>query len=253
MSKTTHNPQRGQAFGLLAGSGDFPRLIARAIHDSGRPLVAVCVQNLTDPEVASLATHSEWVEIGQLNKSIQFLKTHGASQVIMAGRVPHSVLFNLRSFDFRAVKLATKLGMGNMRADRVLSVISEEFRKDGIEIVDSTLFLKSFIPSPGLLTKDLPLRPNEVEAVELGHKLAKVSASHDIGQTLVIKDGIVVAVEALEGTDACIRRAGELAGSGILVIKVSKPNQDLRFDVPVVGRGNHPSGHGTRHHPDGAE
>jgi DUF1009 family protein len=236
-SDAIHSSIPNQAFGLLAGGGEFPQLIARAVRDSGQPLIAICVEGITDAQIAQMATQSEWVQIGQLNRSIQFLKKHGATKSIMAGRIPHSALFNWRSFDFRALKLATRMGMGNLRADRVLSVVSDEFQKDGIEIVDSTLFLKSFMPQPGLLTRHVPLDESEIGSVELGHRLAKVSATHDIGQTLVVKDGIVVAVEALEGTDLCIRRAGDLAGPGILVVKVSKPNQDLRFDVPVVGRG----------------
>ncbi len=222
---------------MLAGGGEFPKLIARAVRDSGQKLFVICIQDITDPDIASSAHGHAWVRIGELNKSIQFLKSNGVTRAIMAGRVPHSALFQLKSFDFRAIRLATKMGLGNLRADRVLGVVTEEFNKDGIEIVDSTLFLKSFMPGPGLLTPRCPLRPEEVEWVSMGHRLAKISAAHDIGQTLVVKDGIVVAVEALEGTDSCIRRSGELAGPGIVVVKVSKPNQDLRFDVPVVGRG----------------
>jgi DUF1009 family protein len=224
-------------FGLLAGGGDFPFLIAEAVVASGRPLAVVCVKNITDSKVADIASFAEWVDVGQLNRTIEFLKSRGVREATMAGRIAHSTLFNIHKFDFRAVKLATRVGMGNLRADRVLSIVSEEFRRDGIEIIDSTRFMKSFIPQPGLLTPQWPMQSSEAPHVELGHQLAKVSGAHDIGQTVVVKDGIVVAVEALEGTDACIRRSGELAGPGIIVVKVSKPNQDLRFDVPVVGKG----------------
>lgn len=197
-------------------------------------VVGLGVSGFASPELVDCVDLLCWVELGQVNKAIELLHEHAISDLIMAGRVPHSSVLQYRHFDFRAIKmLARSL---NKKADTLLRAVTDELESEGIRVLDSSLFLKSLMPAPGLLTSNRPLNDREMEDVEFGYPIAKVVAGQDIGQTIVVKDKLVVAVEGVEGTDECVLRAGALAGPGCVVVKVSKPNQDLRFDIPVVGK-----------------
>lgn len=223
-----------QKIGILAGAGDFPKLIAKAASSQGVRVFIFAINGFGDPELSNLGDKTVWLELGQLNKAIELLQQHGISDVILAGRVPHTSIFQYRHFDWRAIRLLAKAA--NRKADTLLRLLSQELENEGIHVLDSSLFLKSLMPKPGLLTPNRPLTPSEMEDVEFGFPIAKVIAGQDVGQTIVVKEKMVVAVEAAEGTDECIARAGKLAGAGCVVVKVSKPQQDFRFDIPVIGK-----------------
>ncbi|MGI8905683.1 MAG: LpxI family protein [Candidatus Sumerlaeaceae bacterium] len=221
--------------GIIAGQGDFPLLLAQAARSNGVEVIVFAIKGFANPDIGKHADQVLPVELGQLNRTIQLMHENGIRAISMAGRVPHTSVLQYRHFDARAMKLLAK--SLNRKADSLLNAVAAEFSSEGIEVLDSSLFLKSLMPEPGLLTATRQLTTDEQENVEFGYPIAKVVAGQDIGQTLVVKDRIVVAVEGLEGTDKCIARAGDLAGAGCVVIKVSKPSQDMRFDVPVIGPG----------------
>lgn len=220
--------------GLIAGQGDFPILIANAARANGVHVLALALKGFASPDLPACADKTVWLELGQLSRAIEVLHENGIRALTMAGRVPHTSVLQYRHFDLRAVKLLAKAI--NKKADTILGAVTAEFEKENIQILDSSLFLKSLMPEPGLLTPGRPLTEEETADVEFGYPIAKVVAGQDIGQTIVVKRGMVIAVEGAEGTDECVRRAGALAGPGCVVIKVSKPRQDLRFDIPVIGK-----------------
>jgi DUF1009 family protein len=207
--------------------------MAQAARSNGVQVVIFALRSFATEEIAQLSDEVFWLELGQLGKAIELMKEHDVRSVAMAGRVPHQSILQYRHFDARAVKLLAR--SLNKKADSLLGAVASEFEREGITVLDSSLFLKSLMPASGLLTPRRPLTPEEQENVDFAYPIAKAIAGQDVGQTIVVKDGIVVAVEALEGTDKCIRRAGELAGRGCIVVKVSKPGQDMRFDIPVIG------------------
>lgn len=221
--------------GLIAGQGDFPLLIARAATSAGTEVVAICIAGFASEEMPAASTKHYWMELGQLGKAIDTLKAEGVTQLIMAGRVPHNSIFQYKHFDWRAMKLLARAA--GKRADALLATVCDEFAREGIEVIESSIFLRSLMPKAGLLTNNRPITETEQADINFGIPIAKIIAGHDIGQTIVVKDRMVIAVEGIEGTDKCIRRAGELAGPGCVIVKVSKPAQDLRFDIPVIGPG----------------
>ena len=221
--------------GLFAGQGDFPLLITRGARAENLKVVAIALKGFCSPEIEKCATETFWVELGQTSYALDLLHQHRVHHLIMAGRVPHQTIFQYRHFDSRALKLLAKAV--TRRADGLLGLVVDELKKEGITVWDSSLFVKSLMPKAGLLTVDRPLTKHEREDVAFGLPIARVVAGQDIGQTIVVKDKAVIAVEGFEGTDECIKRAGDLAGPGCVVIKVSKPRQDKRFDIPVIGPG----------------
>ena len=221
-----------KTIGLIAGNGSFPLLLAQEAKRRGDKVIAVALKEEADASLAQHADELTWVSIGQLGKIIAFLKDHGVTHAVMAGQVKHAQLFRHIVPDLRAAKLLTQVL--NKKAESVLSKVIQEFEGEGIHFLPSTTYLEHWLCGPGLLTRR-PLSASEEADIAFGVPLARELADHDIGQTLVVKDKTVVAVEAMEGTDTCIRRAGEIAGKGCVVIKVARPRQDLRFDVPVVG------------------
>jgi DUF1009 family protein len=221
-----------KALGLIAGNGSFPLLLAEEAQRRGDTVIAVALKEEADPSIAKHANELTWLSIGQLGKTIAFLKDHGVTEAIMAGQVKHTQLFRNILPDLRAAKLLTKVI--NKKAESLLSTVIHEFEEEGIHFLPSTTYLEHWICGKGILTKR-HLSAAEEADIDFGIPLAREMAAHDIGQTIVVKDKTVVAVEAMEGTDACIRRAGEIAGKGCVVIKVARPGQDLRFDIPVVG------------------
>lgn len=218
--------------GLIAGNGKFPLLFAKAALGQGLEVIAVAIKGDTSKCIMSLANRVYWLSLKDYAKMYEIFEKEGIRKVIMAGQVnPKSLFYK----DLGDKTLKTLLAaMKDKRPDTVFGAVADELAKHSIELMDSTLLLKDCMPSRGVLTKHGPDEKTWAD-VHFGFQLAKQTAGLDIGQTLCVKNGAIVAVEAIEGTDAAIVRGGRLAGPGIVVIKVSKPYQDMRFDVPVVG------------------
>lgn len=222
--------------GLIAGSGKFPLLLAREAQKTGAEVVALGIRGVTDSELARI-TRVEFFRLGQIEKPLLFLKKAGVTRAVMAGKVQHHSLFGGILPDLRAMKLLAKLK--DRRTDTVLRAVAEEFAKEGIELLPSSTYLAHLLAPEGVLTRRRPA-PSEEADLELGWRAAKAVAGFDIGQTVVVRGGAVVAVEAMEGTDKAIERAAELCAAhgsapSLAVVKVAKPRQDFRFDLPVLG------------------
>jgi len=220
-------------YGLIAGNGRFPFLVLEAARSLGVDLVVVAIKEEAFPQIADLGCKTHWISLGQLGKLIKLLKQEGVEQALMAGQVQHKQIFSSIVPDRRLLKLLMSLGARN--TDSLIGGVADVLEQEGIRLIDSTAFLKPLIPEPGVLTRRSPSR-TEIKDIRYGRRIAREMARMDIGQSVVVRDQACVAVEAMEGTDATIRRAAGLAGNQpVTVIKVSKPRQDMRFDVPVVG------------------
>lgn len=219
-------------YGLIAGNGKFPFLVVEGARRAGVDLVVVAIREETDPRIASVAANVEWVGIGQLGKMISFFKKHNVKSAIMAGQVKHVQIFSGAMPDLRMVRMLWNLPRRN--TDALIGGVADEMAREGIELIDSTHFIKDQLASEGELTKRKP-NGEEIQNIEYGLHIAGEIARLDLGQTIVVRSKACVAIEAMEGTDATIRRAGELAKGKLTVVKVAKPDQDMRFDVPVVG------------------
>lgn len=219
-------------YGLIAGNGDFPFLVLEGAQAAGEPLAVAAIKEETDKRIEELTDTLTWVGIGQLGKMISFFKDAGVEKVIMAGQVKHVQLFSGAVPDVRMLKMLWNLPRRN--TDSLIGGIAAELEKDGIELIDSTFFLQDHLAPAGVLTKRKP-NDIELENIEYGLHIASEIARLDLGQTIVVRAKACVAIEAMEGTDATIARAGQLAKGKLTVVKVAKPNQDMRFDVPVVG------------------
>ncbi len=223
--------------GLIAGNGRFPFLVLDAARGAGHEVTVIALKEETFPELVDAAARPpaaavHWISLGQLGKCISLLKDAGVTQAIMAGQVKHTKLFADIVPDLTLLGVLMRLDARN--TDALISGVANVLRDHGIELLDSTAFLAPLMAGSGVLTRRAP-SDDERADLEFGYRVADVIAGLDIGQTIVVKSAAVVAVEAMEGTDAVIARAGELAGAGTRVVKVAKPNQDMRFDVPVVG------------------
>ncbi|MBN2145534.1 MAG: UDP-2,3-diacylglucosamine diphosphatase LpxI [Candidatus Aureabacteria bacterium] len=219
--------------GLIAGNGDFPLLVAKGAKQSGvKQIVVAAILGETDESIEVLADVVVWVEVGQLSQMIHFFKKNGCDSIVMAGQITPLKLYSKLKLDLRMAKLMSSVKFRG--AAPLLGTIAEELAKDGLNIIDSTTFVKDHLADKGCMTEKKP-NPAQLKEIEKGRQLAKSIADLDIGQTLVMKEGSVVAVEAIEGTNETIKRAGLLAGAGIIVLKVSKTKQDKRFDIPVIG------------------
>jgi len=218
--------------GLIAGNGRFPFLVLEGAHRAGATVAVAAIREETDPEIELLADHFTWVGIGQLGKLLRFFKTEGVDKAIMAGQVKHVQIFSRAIPDVRMLKMLLRLPRRN--TDALIGAVAGELASEGIELIDSTYFLKDQLPNPGALTKRSPDERERVD-IEYGLEVAHEIARLDLGQTIVVRDRACVAIEAMEGTDAVIRRAGELVRGRLTVVKMAKPDQDMRFDVPVVG------------------
>ena len=222
-------------FGLIAGTGRFPLLFAQSAKNHGVEIIAVAHKGQTLPELESLVKKIYWIKVGQLGKLIKILKTEGIKDAAMVGGITKTIMFSDVVPDFQAISLVAKLR--TLNDDVLLRAVAEAIEKEGITIHSSTIFLDELLSPPGCLTKKVPDK-KEMRDIEFGWEIAKAIGKLDIGQTIVVKDQVVLAVEAIEGTDEAIRRAGTLGKrNGLVVIKVSKPQQDLRFDVPAIGPG----------------
>ena len=218
--------------GLIAGNGKFPFLVLEGAKRAGTSVAVAAIREETDPAIESLAERLTWVGIGQLGKMLRFFKDEGVDKAIMAGQVKHVQIFSRAIPDVRMLKMLLRLPRRN--TDALIGAVADELASEGIELIDSTFFLKDQLPQPGTLSRRAP-DERERSDVEYGLEIARGIAGMDLGQTIVVRDRACVAIEAMEGTDAVIRRAGELVRGRLTVVKIAKPDQDMRFDVPVVG------------------
>jgi len=219
-------------YGLIAGNGQFPFLVIDGARRRGDALIVAAIKGETDPRIDEAADSVEWFGIGQLGRLISYFKRAAVEKAMMAGQVKHVQLFSGAMPDMRMLKMLWKLEVRN--TDALIGGVADELAREGIELVDSTLLIPEHLAPEGALTKRRP-DPTERENIEYGLRIAREIAGLDLGQTIVVRAKACVAIEAMEGTDATIERAGELANGKLTVVKVAKPNQDMRFDVPVVG------------------
>ena len=222
--------------GLIAGNGRFPFLVLDAARAQGHDVTIVAVKDEAFPDLTESASRPprvpiHWVPLGHLGTCIKILKDAGVSHAVMAGQVKHTKIFNVIP-DMTLLSVIARLKARN--TDALIAGVADVLRDKGIELLDSTELLKPLLAAPGVLTNRAP-SAEELADFDFGYRMADVIAGLDIGQAVAVRDSAVVAVEAMEGTDEMIRRAGRLAGPGIRVVKVAKPKQDMRFDVPVVG------------------
>ena len=222
--------------GLIAGNGRFPFLALQGARGLGHDVTVVAIKEEAFPDLEPAARDARadfhWVSLGQLGKCIKILKAAGISEAVMAGQVKHVKIFSGIMPDRALLSVLTRLRARN--TDALISAVAEVLRKEGIELLDSTTFLQPLLAGAGPLTERMP-NEQEQEDFVFGYRMADAIAALDIGQTIAVKHKAVVAVEAMEGTDEVIGRAGHLAGPGVRVVKVAKPKQDMRFDVPVIG------------------
>jgi UDP-2,3-diacylglucosamine hydrolase len=220
------------ALGIIAGNGVYPRLLADGAHRVGvEKIVIAAFTGETDPTLEQHVELVEWMRVGQLGRLLKFFRSEGIHHAIMAGQIAPKNLFDLRP-DLKALMLLGKLKKRN--AESIFAAIADELAKIDVDLLPATTFLEDSIAKLGLIAGP-KLSPRQEHDVELGWNSAKEIARLDIGQTIIIKNGTIVAVEALEGTNEAIKRGGKLAREGAVMVKVSKPNQDMRFDVPVIG------------------
>jgi len=218
--------------GVIAGNGRFPIIFADNARKMGLQVYAVAHEGETEPELEQHVDRIHWIKIGQLNKLINAFKADGVRNVVMLGGIKKTHVYSHARPDFRVLALATKLAL--WKDDDILRALAAELEKDGITICESTFGLEGILVEEGTLTSRQPTKKEWVD-IRYGWDVAKETGRLDIGQCVVIKDRVVVAVEAVEGTDEAIKRGGELAKDGAVVVKRSKPQQDLRFDLPAVG------------------
>ncbi len=218
--------------GMIAGNGIYPATFARAAREAGvSKLVAAAFKNETDPSLEALVDSLAWFRVGQLGKLIKFFKQECIDRAVMVGQIAPKNLYELRP-DIRTALMIAKLKERN--AESLFSGIADELAKDDIELLPATTYLDSLLPGPGQVAGP-PLSEKRLADVSFGMRIAKEISRLDIGQTVVVNQGTVLAVEAFEGTNETMRRGGALGKGGATMVKVSKPEQDLRFDVPVVG------------------
>jgi len=221
-----------QALAIIAGNGVYPRLLADGARRAGvKKIVVAAFTDETDPVLEQYVDVLEWMRVGQLGRLLKFFRGQDVNHAIMAGQIAPKNLFDLRP-DMKALLLVGKLKQRN--AESIFAAIADELAKINVDLLPATTFLEDSLARSGLIAGP-KLSPRQEHDVELGWNVAKEIARLDIGQTIVIKNGTIVAVEALEGTNEAIKRGGTLAREGAVMVKVSKPNQDTRFDVPVIG------------------
>jgi DUF1009 family protein len=220
------------ALGIIAGNGVYPRLLADGARRAGvEKIVAAAFTEETDPVLERHVNVLEWMRVGQLGRFLKFFRSQGIQHAIMAGQIAPKNLFDLHP-DWKALLVLAKLKQRN--AESIFAAIADELAKVDVDLLPATTFLEEFLAPAGLIAGP-KLTHREDEDADLGWKIAKEIARLDIGQTVIVKNGTIVAVEALEGTNEIIKRGGTLARKSAVMVKVAKPNQDMRFDVPVIG------------------
>lgn len=221
-----------ETIGLIAGNGSFPVLFARAARGARRRLVAVAHEGETSPELAEVVDHLTWIRVGQVGAMIDALLEAGVERAVMAGGIHKAGLLERFEPDERGKRVLSRLETWS--DDAVLRALAGELESSGIQVVSSTLFLEHLLATPGVMSRRQP-DDEQWRDIRYGAQVARAVGRWDVGQTVVVKSGIVLAVEAIEGTDEALRRGGALGRGGAVAVKVSKPGQDLRFDVPAVG------------------
>jgi len=224
--------QTPDVLGIIAGNGIYPRLLADSARKAGvRKIIAAAFTDETDPALAQRVDQIEWMRVGQLRRLLKFFRDQNVHHAIMAGQIAPTNLFDLRP-DWKALLLLARVKQRN--AESIFTAIADELAKVDVDLLSATSFLEDSIASAGLIAGP-KLSHREEEDVDFGWKIATEIARFDIGQTVIVKNGTVLAVEAFEGTNDAIKRGGALARKDAVMIKVPKPNQDMRFDVPVIG------------------
>jgi DUF1009 family protein len=228
------NPgQNNTGWGLIAGNGRFPFLVLEGARSQGIEMAVIALKEEASPDLEKIAKRLHWVSLGELSKAIELMQSEGVKRAVMAGQVKHNKIFSSIRPDWKLAKLLFALPRKN--TDSLIGAVAKVLEEEGIELVDSTMFLKPLLPDAGVLTRRAPSQ-QEAADIEYGLGIARHISAKDIGQTVVVSDSACVAVEAMEGTDETIARAARFAnGRPLVVVKVSKPRQDMRFDVPVVG------------------
>ncbi|KAF0127713.1 MAG: hypothetical protein FD189_259 [Elusimicrobia bacterium] len=230
-----------ERIGLIAGAGSFPLLFAREARARGCEVFTAGLTGMTSPEAEGLSKEISYFRLGQLSAPIEFFKKHGVTRVLMAGKIEHVSIFGGFLPDLRGARLL--LTLKDRRPTSIFAAIAGELARDGIEVISSATFLESSLPKPGPLTEKKPHKDREA-SIEAGWRAARTIAGLDIGLTVVARGGAIVAVEGMEGTDECVKRAGEIFArllpgeqppKDMVVVKVARPGQDMRFDLPVVG------------------
>ena len=226
-------PANTSRYGLIAGNGQFPLLVLEAARSRGIEMVVAAIKEEASPELEARAARLHWLSLGELGRLIRIFHAEGVDRAVMAGQVKHDKIFSSIRPDWRLLQLLVSLPRKN--TDSLIGGVAKVLLQEGIVLEDSTLFLQPLLASEGTLTRRAPTS-EEQASLDYGRQVARGLARWDIGQSVVVCDSACVAVEAMEGTDAVIRRAAQLAqGKPLCVVKVAKPNQDMRFDVPVVG------------------
>lgn len=219
--------------GIIAGSGELPEIIAQDARERGYKVITVALENLASAGLNDVSDKIKWINVGKLGTLIDTLKDSGVSQAIMAGKVPKSLLYKSKiTPDLKAIKLLFSLK--DKSDDAILNALAKELAKEGITILNTAAFSPHLLTPEGVITEGKPSK-EEWSDIEFGWRIAKAIGELGIGQTVVVKSQAVLAVEAIEGTDEAIHRGGKLGGDGAVVVKVSKPQQDMRLDVPVIG------------------
>ncbi len=220
-------------WGLIAGNGDFPFLVLEGARSRGIDMAVIAIKEEASPELAQRAGRLHWVSLGELSRTIELLHQEGVEHAVMAGQVKHNKIFSSIRPDWKLAKLLLSLPVKN--TDSLIGAVARVLHDEGIELVDSTKFLGTLLPAEGILTRRSPDQSESADIV-YGRHVAQQIAALDLGQTVVVRDRACVAIEAMEGTDETIERAARITGGQrLVVVKVSKPAQDMRFDVPVVG------------------
>ena len=224
--------QTPDTLGIIAGNGVYPRLLANSARKAGvRKIIAAAFTDETDPALVQRVDLIEWMRVGQLSRLLKFFRDQNIHHAIMAGQIAPKNLFDLHP-DWKALLVLAKLKQRN--AESIFAAIADELKKVDVDLLPATAFLEDSLASAGLIAGP-KLSGREEEDVDFGWKIAKEIARLDIGQTVIVKNGTIVAVEALEGTNDAIKRGGTLARKGCVMVKIAKPHQDMRFDVPVIG------------------
>lgn len=223
---------RNERIGVIAGGGQFPYLFAQAAREAGREVVIVAHEGESAPELADVADRLHWIKLGQLGRLISCFKKDQVSQAVFLGTITKTRIFKDVFPDLKGLSLWNKISV--RQDDAILRAIASELEKEGIEVLESTLYLKHLLFPTGVVGKKKP-SADQIEDIRFGFAIAREIGRLDIGQTVVVRNRTVLAVEAIEGTDAAIRRGGVLGREKAVVVKVRKPGQDFRFDLPAIG------------------
>ncbi len=218
--------------GLIAGNGEFPLLVLDEARRRGVEVVALAIEGETDSRIEDRGATVHWIGLGEVSRCIKLFKKAGVTRAIMAGQVKHKKIFRSLRPDPGLLRVLSRMKSRN--TDAILGAVADVLAEEGIQLLDSTSLLRSWVATEGVLGKRKP-SAGEKKDIAFGLRMAREIARLDVGQTVVVRGGAVVAVEAMEGTDETIRRAGGIVSGGLTVAKVARPSQDMRFDVPVVG------------------